>query len=72
MYLGSVAYLAYRMFRPVKERSGWENFRLALYLAAPISVLSGLLGVGPGFLLMPTLILVGFETKRAAGITPSP
>ncbi|HEX9121893.1 MAG TPA: sulfite exporter TauE/SafE family protein, partial [Actinomycetota bacterium] len=39
-----------------------------LYLAAPISVLSGLLGVGPGFLLMPTLILVGFETKRAAAI----
>lgn len=41
---------------------------MALWLAAPISVLSGLLGVGPGFLLMPTLILVGFETKRAAGI----
>ncbi|HEX9123914.1 MAG TPA: sulfite exporter TauE/SafE family protein, partial [Actinomycetota bacterium] len=68
VYLSSVAYLAYRLFRPVKERPGWENFRLALYLAAPISVLSGLLGVGPGFLLMPTLILVGFETKRAAAI----
>lgn len=37
-------------------------------LAVPISVLSGLLGVGPGFLLMPTLILVGFEPKMAAGI----
>ncbi len=68
VYLTSVGYLAYRLFRPVKERPGWENFRLALYLAAPISVLSGLLGVGPGFLLMPTLILVGFETKRAAAI----
>jgi hypothetical protein len=45
-----------------------ENFRLAMVLAAPISILSGLLGVGPGFLLMPTLILVGFEAKRAAGI----
>ncbi|MGZ8628981.1 MAG: TSUP family transporter, partial [Actinomycetota bacterium] len=61
-------YLAYRLFRPVKERPGSENFRLAMYLAAPISILSGLLGVGPGFLLMPTLILVGFETKRAAAI----
>ncbi|MCG2709892.1 MAG: sulfite exporter TauE/SafE family protein [Thermodesulfovibrionales bacterium] len=37
-------------------------------LAVPISVLSGFLGVGPGFLLMPTLILVGFDSKRAAGI----
>lgn len=68
VYLSSVGFLAYRLFRPVKERPGSENFRLALYLAAPISVLSGLLGVGPGFLLMPTLILVGFETKRAAAI----
>jgi len=68
VYLLAVAYLAYRLFRPVKERTGAENFRLALILAAPISILSGLLGVGPGFLLMPTLILVGFETKRAAAI----
>lgn len=68
IYLLSVAYLAYRLFRPVQQRPGDENFRLALLLAAPISVLSGLLGVGPGFLLMPTLILVGFETKHAAGI----
>jgi uncharacterized membrane protein YfcA len=68
VYLLAVAYLAYRLFRPVSERPGDENFRLALILAAPISILSGLLGVGPGFLLMPTLILVGFETKRAAAI----
>lgn len=68
VYLAAVAYLTYRLFRPVKERPGSENFRLALYLAVPISILSGLLGVGPGFLLMPTLILVGLETKRAAAI----
>jgi uncharacterized protein len=68
VYLLSVGFLAYRLFRPVKERPGSENFRLALILAAPISILSGLLGVGPGFLLMPTLILVGFETKHAAAI----
>jgi hypothetical protein len=68
VYLLAVTYLAYRLFRPVKERPGNENFRLALILAAPISILSGLLGVGPGFLLMPTLIIVGFETKHAAAI----
>ncbi|MPZ79062.1 MAG: TSUP family transporter [Actinophytocola sp.] len=68
VYLASVGYLAFRLFRPVKERPGWENYRAALAWAVPISVLSGLLGVGPGFLLMPTLILVGFETKKAAAI----
>ncbi|HAJ27815.1 MAG TPA: sulfite exporter TauE/SafE family protein [Syntrophus sp. (in: bacteria)] len=67
-YLLSVIYLAYRLFRPVQARPGEENFKLALILSVPISVLSGLLGVGPGFLLMPTLILVGFEPKKAAGI----
>jgi len=67
-YLLAVIYIAYRLFKPVKERPGDENFRLALILAVPISVLSGFLGIGPGFLLMPTLILVGFEAKKAAGI----
>lgn len=69
IYLAAVAFLAYRLFRPVTPKeAGPENFRLALILAVPISVLSGFLGVGPGFLLMPTLILVGFETKHAAAI----
>jgi len=68
IYLASVIYMAYRLFRPVKERPGEERFRIALMLAVPISILSGFLGVGPGFLLMPTLILVGFNAKKAAGI----
>lgn len=68
LYFASVLYLAYRLFRPVLARPGSENFRAALLLSVPISVLSGLLGVGPGFLLLPTLILVGFEPKRAAGM----
>jgi len=32
-------------------------------------VVSGLLGVGPGFLLLPTLILLKYEPKAAAAIT---
>jgi len=68
VYLAAVGYLAYRLFRPVKERPGHEDFRRVMILAAPIAVLSGLLGVGPGFLLMPTLIVAGFPTKVAAGI----
>ncbi|MDZ7402272.1 MAG: sulfite exporter TauE/SafE family protein [candidate division KSB1 bacterium] len=68
IYFAAVAYLAYRLFRPVKERPCEENFKLALILTIPIAILSGLLGVGPGFLLLPTLIILGFEAKKAAGI----
>lgn len=69
VYFVAVIYLAFSLFRPVKERKDTqENYRLALILAVPISILAGFLGIGPGFLLMPTLILLGFEAKRAAGI----
>ncbi|GAB4473463.1 MAG: sulfite exporter TauE/SafE family protein [Anaerolineae bacterium] len=76
VYLAAVIYLAYRLFAPAKGGGGLEqaesrtegNFRLALILAVPISILAGFLGIGPGFLLMPTLILLGFEAKQAAGI----
>jgi len=69
IYFLAVLYLAYRLFKPFKAHKGIkENFKLVSILAIPISVLSGLLGVGPGFLLMPTLILCGFDPKKAAGI----
>lgn len=68
VYVLAAAYMAYRLFRPVTERPGHERFALAVGLAVPISILSGFLGVGPGFLLLPTLILAGFDAKNAAGI----
>ncbi len=69
IYFAVAIFLAYSLFRPVKEdEEKTENYRMALVLAVPISILAGLLGIGPGFLLMPTLILLGFEAKRAAGI----
>jgi uncharacterized membrane protein YfcA len=68
IYVAAVVYLAYRLFKPATADAGNENFKLAAILAVPISVLAGFLGVGPGFLLMPTLILVGFDSKKAAGI----
>jgi len=69
IYLAVVIYLAFSLFKPVKgKENAQENFRLALVFAVPISILAGFLGIGPGFLLMPTLILLGFEAKRAAGI----
>ncbi len=69
IYLAAVIYLTYRLFKPVKAgEQQKENFKNVMILAIPISILSGFLGVGPGFLLMPTLIINGFDAKFAAGI----
>ncbi len=68
IYFASVLYLAYSLFKPVKKTATEENFKAAAFLSIPISILSGFLGVGPGFLLMPSLIVLGFEPKKAAGI----
>lgn len=69
VYFAAVLLLAYQLFRPVRgEGRREERLGLALLWAVPISVLAGFLGIGPGFLLMPTLILLGFEPKRAAAI----
>lgn len=72
-YFVAVAYLAWRMFLPDKPAAAGApavepNLKLALILAVPISVAAGMLGVGPGFLLLPTLILLGYEPKHAAAI----
>ncbi len=70
-YFAAVAFLAWRMFLPDKPGTAAAtepNLKLALLLAAPISVAAGMLGVGPGFLLLPTLILLGFEPKHAAAV----
>ncbi len=70
-YFAAVAFLAWRMFLPDKPGQAAEaqpNLKLALILAAPISVAAGMLGVGPGFLLLPTLILLNYEPKHAAAI----
>ena len=71
LYLAAVVFLAARMFTKDKPRDpdSAPNLRLALLLAVPIAIIAGMLGVGPGFLLMPALILVGYHPKVAAGIT---
>lgn len=50
---------------PVDERL---SFSRVLALAAPIAALSGLLGVGAGFLLVPLMVFAGFSTHRAAAM----
>jgi uncharacterized membrane protein YfcA len=45
IYFIAVAFLAYRLFRPVQPReTGTERFGVAMALAVPISLLSGLVG----------------------------
>lgn len=73
-YFAAAIFLAIRMLTPeAKDKEKVDeaetgNLKTALLLAIPISVLAGLLGIGPGFLLMPVLILLGYPAKKAAGI----
>lgn len=64
-YLAAVLVVVVLLF--VHRRRGRGANRLGTELAAtvPISAFSGLLGVGPGFLLVPVLIFLG-RTPRAA------
>lgn len=76
VYFIAVLYMCWRLIRPHIHHEGKQNFRLGLVLAVPISTATGFIGVGPGFLLMPALMLVGFSTRSAAGmnalaVTPS-
>jgi hypothetical protein len=43
-------------------------FKQILWWSAPISAISGLLGVGPGFLIVPLMLFAGFGPRSAAAI----
>lgn len=68
LYFAAVLYLAYRLFKPAEQGCGHPRQKLVLALAVPISIASGLLGVGPGFLLLPAMIIFCYEPKHAAAI----
>jgi hypothetical protein len=75
IYVGVLIFLAVRMLMPkgastevVGELTDASRVRASV-AAAPISVFAGFLGVGPGFLLMPTLTLVGYSARLAAATT---
>jgi uncharacterized protein len=72
LYVGVLVFLAVRMLLPkgtsteiVAEITDANRAKAAV-AAAPISVFAGFLGVGPGFLLMPTLTIVGYSARLAA------
>ena len=72
LYVAVLVFLAVRMLLPRKQASEdlstiEDSARVKAGAAAvPISVFAGFLGVGPGFLLMPTLTLVGYSARLAA------
>ena len=72
IYVGVLLFLAVRMAMPkgasteVVAEITDRNRAQAAGAAVPISVFAGFLGVGPGFLLMPTLTLVGYSARLAA------
>lgn len=75
IYVGVLIFLAVRMLMPkgastevVGELTDASRVKASV-AAAPISVFAGFLGVGPGFLLMPTLTLVGYSARLAAATT---
>jgi uncharacterized membrane protein YfcA len=72
IYVGVLIFLAYRMAFPPKMDDSQapvitDRTRVkGGVLSAAIGVFAGFLGVGPGFLLMPTLVMLGYTARLAA------
>ena len=72
IYVGVLFFLAFRMaFPPHQDDSKAPEITDKTrvkggFLSAAIGVFAGFLGVGPGFLMMPTLVLLGYTARIAA------
>lgn len=71
LYFAAVIFLLARLLMPMPHPHGDPaavRYARVLWLAFPASMLSGLIGVGPGFLLVPLMLHYGIDIKRAAGL----
>ena len=72
IYIGVLLLLAYRMALAPKRDDTQETKITDLtrvkggLLSAAIGIFAGFLGVGPGFLVMPTLVTLGYSARIAA------
>jgi len=72
IYVGVLFSLAYRMAFPPKMDDSEapiitdQTRAKSGVLSAAIGIFAGFLGVGPGFLLMPTLVMLGYTARLAA------
>ncbi|HRQ37020.1 MAG TPA: sulfite exporter TauE/SafE family protein [Chloroflexota bacterium] len=75
IYVGVLFFLAYRMAFPPKMDDAHppvipDSTRVKAGGATlGIGVFAGFLGVGPGFLMLPTLVMLGFTARIAAATT---
>ena len=72
IYVVVLLFLAYRMAFPPKQDDSkaleiTDRTRVkAGFFSALIGTFAGFLGVGPGFLMMPTLVMLGYTARLAA------
>jgi len=68
VYFVAVLVVVYLLWRDRPANGETLSFNQVLCLSAPISAVSGLLGVGPGFLIVPLMVYAGFGPRAAAAI----
>lgn len=71
LYFAAVIFLLGRLLMPMAAPDGHTSaadFSPVLWLSFPASFLSGLIGVGPGFLLVPLMLHYGIGIRKAAGL----
>jgi uncharacterized membrane protein YfcA len=67
-YFSAVAVVVGLLWRDRPAKGESLSFTQVLWLSVPVSALSGLLGVGPGFLIVPLMVYAGFGARRAAAL----
>jgi hypothetical protein len=67
-YFAAVFVVVYLLLNNRRKTERPLPFAVILLISAPASAISGLLGVGPGFLLVPIMIFVGFGARSAAAM----
>jgi len=67
-YFAAVLVVVYMLWQSRPATTQTLSFRQLLWLSAPIAAVSGLLGVGPGFLIVPLMLFAGFSPRTAAAL----
>jgi len=68
VYFVAALVVIYLLWRDRPAGRETLSFNQVLCLSAPISAVSGLLGVGPGFLIVPLMVFSGFGPRWSAAI----
>lgn len=69
VYILAVIGAIYLLLNRRIRKSQATPFGMVLLVSAPASAIGGMLGVGPGILLVPAMIILGFNARTAAAAT---